>query len=368
MPVIARKPSSSLLFAVPLAVFLAEPASAGVVMTMKQHLQTHTGERRHTATMYVVPLASRFDIEMPAGAYDAPAERTTPGGSPRRSREAERRGKRRRPRRIAPESATYIEMVEEEPPPEEYDEYEEADAAAEAYGHDEQVVDDGSAARHRTVSYIVRLDKKVVWFVLPGTGHYYEMSFEKLLDYQDDGTFNWRNDNPFRTGADVGYVRLTAGRRILGHPTRKYRMEHASLSGECTVWVREKPRSRVLDKFAANQRKLLAEYGVEGGWDDPPGVVLASRTYLQNGDKLYWEATSFRTVSLEAGTFDPPEGAQRVAFDPNIAAKWMLGVEDFKHAFKQAVGREVKRQAKEAVKREGKKAIKKGVKGLFKRW
>ena len=43
----------------------------------------------------------------------------------------------------------------------------------------------------------------------------------------------------------------------------------------------KKPRSKTLDRYAANQKKVFAEEGIAAEWENPPGVILAGRAYLE---------------------------------------------------------------------------------------
>ncbi len=214
------------------------------------------------------------------------------------------------------------------------------------------------------MSVVIRLDKKVMWFVLPGTENYYEMTFEALGKLQNDGRFDWKNSNPMESGAGATYTRLKKTRKILGVTTRLYRV--AQDDGEGTAFVRERPRDRTLDKFQANQARIFAEEGFEIENPELPGVILAADNRRDNGDSNYWIATSFKKKRLAADTFEPPPGATPIAFDANVAEMWAKGVEEFKANFAEAIKEEIKTQAKESVKREGRKAAKGAAKKMFK--
>lgn len=219
------------------------------------------------------------------------------------------------------------------------------------------------------MSVVIRLDKKRMWFILPGAENYYEMTFEALGKLQNDGRFNWKNSNPMETGAGATYTRLRKTKKILGVTTRLYRVTQDDAEG--TAFVRERPRDRTLDKFQANQARVFAAEGFEVETPDLPGVVLAADIRRDNGDRHYWIATSFKKKRLAADTFEPPPGATPVTFDAAAAEQWAQGIEEFKANFAEAVKEEIRTQAKESVKREGRKAVtgaaKKIFKGLFRR-
>ena len=219
------------------------------------------------------------------------------------------------------------------------------------------------------MSVVIRLDKKLMWFILPGAENYYELTFEALGKLQNDGRFNWKNSNPMESGAGATYTRLKKTKKILGHTTRLYRVTQDDGNG--TAFVRERPRDRTLDKFQANQVRVFAEAGFEVENPDLPGVILAADVRRENGDSNYWIATSFKKKRLAADTFEPPPGATPVTFDADVAELWAKGVEEFKANFAEAVKEEIKTQARESVKRESKKAVrgaaKKMFKGLFRR-
>ncbi|MDT8285481.1 MAG: DUF4412 domain-containing protein [Elusimicrobiales bacterium] len=202
---------------------------------------------------------------------------------------------------------------------------------------------------------ITRLDKKVVWMLMPASNGYCEFTFDELRKAMKSGSSAVPDS---AVPAGYSYKKTSKSRKIAGFPSAEYVFSGKGLKG--TAWVSEDPRLRPASLFYSGQAKALGFSGGAAAPGVPMGYEAASK-----GAEHSMTVKSAGTGDIPAEKFALPKGYRKMKdsawkdYQKNFDSKMIM--EQVKKRVKEEAGS----RAKEAASEKGKDAVKKGLKGLM---
>ncbi len=200
---------------------------------------------------------------------------------------------------------------------------------------------------------ITRLDKKVVWMLMPASKGYCEFTFDELRKAMNSGS------GPVPDGAvpaGYSYKKTGGSRKIAGLDSDEYAFGGKGLNGK--AWVTGAGNFRDASSFYAAQAKALGF-----GSAPAPGMLMAYEASSE-GTEHSMIVKSVRTGGIPAEKFALPAGYKKMN-----ASAWQDYQKNFDRKMvmdrmKQKLKEEAKERAKKAASEKGKDAVKKGLKGL----
>lgn len=202
---------------------------------------------------------------------------------------------------------------------------------------------------------ITRLDKKVVWTLMPASNGYCEFTFDELRKAMNSGS-SLVPDNAVPAG--FKYKKTSGSRKIAGFATDEYVFSGKGLEGK--AWVAEDAKLKPAADFQRNQARAL---GLSGG-KDAPGVLMGYEA-SSKGSTHSMTVKSVRTGSIGSDKFALPEGYKKMNdsawknYQRNFDSRMIM------EQVKKRLAEEGKARAKKAASEKGKDAVKKGLKGLM---
>lgn len=200
---------------------------------------------------------------------------------------------------------------------------------------------------------ITRLDKKVLWMLMPSNNGYCEFTFEELRKAAKSGG-NLVPDSAMTSG--VKYKKTSGSRKIAGFKTDEYTFSGKDLNGK--AWLSNDKKLKEAGEFYAAQAKALGASGA--GAAGAPGVLMAyEASSAKSSHKM--EVKSVKTEEVGASMFDIPKGYTRMK-----SAEWKNYQSNFdSKIIMERMKSEFKDSAKKAAKGKAKDAAKKKMKGLL---
>lgn len=201
---------------------------------------------------------------------------------------------------------------------------------------------------------ITRLDKKVVWTIMPDSKAYCEFTFDELRKAMISGS-GLVPDSAVPAGFD--YKKTSGARKIAGFEADEYAFSGRDLRGKS--WVSGDARLKPASDFYVNQARALGFSGAKSA----PGVLLGYEASSKDSTHSM-TVRSVKTGDIPAEKFALPEGYAKVntsawnEYRKNFDKKMIM------EQVKKRLAEEAKSRAKEAASEKGKEALKKGLKGL----
>lgn len=202
---------------------------------------------------------------------------------------------------------------------------------------------------------ITRLDKKVVWMLMPSSSGYSEFTFDELRKAMKSGS-SMVPDSAVPAG--YSYKKTSRSKKIAGFASDEYVFSGKGLKGK--AWVSEDSRLRPASLFYSKQAQAL---GFSGG-AAAPGVLMGYEA-ASKGAEHSMTVKSARTGDIPAEKFALPKGYKKMKdsawkdYQKNFDSKMIM--EQVKERMKEEAGS----RAKNAASEKGKDAVKKGLKGLM---
>lgn len=201
---------------------------------------------------------------------------------------------------------------------------------------------------------ITRLDKKVVWTLMPDSNGYCEFTFDELRKAMNSGS-GMVPDSAMPAG--FTYKKTSGSRKIAGIASDEYVFSGKDLKGK--AWLSDDAKLKPASDFYRGQARALGLSGGKGA----PGVLMG---YESSSREATHEMTvkSVRTGDIPAEKFALPAGYKKM--NPSVWNEYRKNF-DTKMIMEQAKKRlaeEAKSRAKAAASEKGKDAVKKGLKGL----
>lgn len=201
---------------------------------------------------------------------------------------------------------------------------------------------------------ITRLDKKVVWTLMPSSNGYCEFTFDELRKAMNSGS-GMVPDSAMPAG--FTYKKTSGSKKIAGFASDEYVFSGKDLKGR--AWITDDAKLKPAADFYRNQARAL---GLSGG-KAAPGVLMG---YEASGKDMKHEMTvkSVRTGDIPAEKFALPAGYKKMnssawnEYRKNFDTKMIM------EQAKKRLAEEAKSRAKAAASEKGKDAVKKGLKGL----
>jgi hypothetical protein len=198
---------------------------------------------------------------------------------------------------------------------------------------------------------ISRLDKKVLWMLMPASNGYCEFTFDELRKSVKSGS-SLVPDSVSPSG--FKYKKTSKSKKIAGFNSDEYVLSGKDLKGK--AWVSEDKKLKPAAEF---NRKQAAAMGVavKGA---VPGVLMGyDAASAKSSHNMTVKSVKFGDIS--ADKFEIPKGYSRME---SSAWKGYQATFDSKMIMEQ-MKKQVKEAAKEKAAETGKDALKKGVKGML---
>lgn len=198
---------------------------------------------------------------------------------------------------------------------------------------------------------ITRLDKKVVWMLMPSRSGYCEFTFDELRKAMKSGS-SLVPDSAYPSG--LKYRKTGKTKKIAGLPSDEYEFSGKDLNGR--AWVSEDKKLKAASEFYAAQAKAMGFSGASAA----PGVLMGYEA-SSKGAAHDMAVKSVKSGDIAASLFDIPKGYKKVnssewkSYQQNFDRKMMM--EEMKKQMKEA--------ARNAAAEKGKDALKKGMKGML---
>lgn len=198
---------------------------------------------------------------------------------------------------------------------------------------------------------ITRLDKKVLWMLMPASNGYCEFTFDELRKAMKSGS-SLVPDSVSPSG--FKYEKTSESKKIAGFNSDEYSLSGKDLKGK--AWVSEDKKLQPAAEF--NRKQAAAMGGAVKG--TVPGVLMGyDASSAKSSHKMTVNSVKFGDIP--ADKFEIPKGYSRMK-----SAAW----ENYRAAFdSRMIMEQMKKQVKEAAKEKaaetGKDALKKGVKGVL---
>jgi hypothetical protein len=213
--------------------------------------------------------------------------------------------------------------------------------------------DPGKKGRSTQKSVVItRLDKKVIWTLIPEQNGYCEFTFDDLRKAAKSGSsLAPAGASP----AGFKYEKKSGSRQIAGFKAGEYAFSGKDLKGR--AWVSEDKKLKPAAEF---NRRQAAALGAGGGKEETPGVLMAYDAAAKDSTHKM-EVKSVKFQETAASSFELPKGYTRLnssawkQYQKNFDSK--LIVEQLK--------KQVKEEAKTRAVDKGKEAAKQGLKGLL---
>jgi len=200
---------------------------------------------------------------------------------------------------------------------------------------------------------ITRLDKKVVWTLMPSSKGYCEFTFDELRKAMNSGS-SLVPDGAVPAG--YSYKKTGGSKKIAGLHSEEYAFGGKGLNGK--AWVAGAGDFRDASVFYAAQAEALGF-----GSSPAPGMLMAYEASSE-GTEHAMTVKSVKAGDIPAERFALPDGYKKMngsawkGYQKNFDRKMIM--EQVKKKLKE----EAKARAKKAASEKGKDAVKKGLKGL----
>jgi hypothetical protein len=201
---------------------------------------------------------------------------------------------------------------------------------------------------------ITRLDKKVVWTLMPEGKAYCEFTFDELRKAMNSGS-GLVPDGAMPAG--FTYKKTSGSRKIAGFVSDEYAFSGKDLKGK--AWITDDAKLKPASDFYLNQAKALGLSGGKGA----TGVLMGHEASAKESSHVM-TVKSVSTGDIPADKFALPEGYKKVntsawnEYRKNFDRKMIM------EQVKKRLAEEAKSRAKAAASEKGKDAVKKGLKGL----
>jgi hypothetical protein len=201
---------------------------------------------------------------------------------------------------------------------------------------------------------ITRLDKKVVWTLMPDAKAYCEFTFDELRKAMDSGS-GLVPDGAVPAG--FTYKKTSGSKKIAGFESDEYAFSGKDLKGK--AWITHDAKLKPAADFYLNQARAM---GVSGGKSAP--VVLMGHEAAAKDSSHVMTVRSVSLGDIPAEKFALPAGYKKMnssawnEYRKNFDKKMIM------EQVKKRLAEEARSRAKEAASEKGKDAVKKGLKGL----
>ena len=201
---------------------------------------------------------------------------------------------------------------------------------------------------------ITRLDKRVVWTLMPASNAYCEFTFDELRKAMNSGSA-MVPDSAMPAG--FTYKKTSGSKKIAGFASDEYDFSGKDLKGK--AWVSDDAGLKPASDFYLGQARALGLSGGKGA----PGVLMG---YEASGkdSKHGMTVKSVKTGDIPAEKFALPAGYKKMDtsawknYQKNFDPKMIM------EQTKKRMAEEAKARAKAAASEKGKDAVKKGLRGL----
>ncbi|KAF0125481.1 MAG: hypothetical protein FD189_1574 [Elusimicrobia bacterium] len=201
---------------------------------------------------------------------------------------------------------------------------------------------------------ITRLDKKVVWTLMPAANGYCEFTFDELRKSMNSGS-GLVPDGAAPAG--FTYKKTSGSKKIAGFASDEYAFSGKDLKGK--AWITDDAKLKPAADFYRGQAAAL---GLSGG-KDAPGVLMGHEASAKDSSHVM-TVRSVKTGDIPAEKFALPADYKRLnasawnEYRKNFDTKMIM------EQVKKRLAEEARSRAKAAASEKGKDAVKKGIKGL----
>ncbi|PKM98507.1 MAG: hypothetical protein CVU79_02445 [Elusimicrobia bacterium HGW-Elusimicrobia-3] len=201
---------------------------------------------------------------------------------------------------------------------------------------------------------ITRLDKKMVWTLMPASNGYCEFTFDELRKAVDSGS-GLVPDGAAPAG--FTYKKTSGSRKIAGFASDEYALSGKDLKGK--AWISGDARLKPAADFYRGQVRAL---GLSGG-KAVPGVLMGHEASAK-GSSHAMTVKSVKIGSIPAEKFALPAGYKKMNASAWNGYRRNFDTKMIMEQAKKRLAEEARGRAKKAASEKGRDAVKKGLKGL----
>jgi len=217
--------------------------------------------------------------------------------------------------------------------------------------------------KYRKAVIITRLDKKVMWMIMPEQKGFCEFTFKEIGERSKNEKMlvpisAQQALSPFK----INFKRIKKGRKILGYKTEKYKFWNEKMSGY--TWLTGDKRFSSAFKYTQNQMRVMnIPAAMSEGY--PTGKIPLKMRALIDEMKYEMDVKSVKIKRITSAVFKVPEGYTLLNKNEWNKYQRSFDVKDVLMRMKSRIKEEVENSAKESAEEAGKSAVKKTFKSLL---
>ncbi|MEF3279504.1 MAG: DUF4412 domain-containing protein [Elusimicrobiota bacterium] len=222
-------------------------------------------------------------------------------------------------------------------------------------------VEDGGEKKKESVITIMRLDKKVIWTVIPEQKGYIEFTFDDMRKAYEQGKDLVPSGKELEV-SNMSFKKIGEGEKIASFPTIKYQIKDKLYSGY--VWLCEDKKLYEAIEFFKNMVSNIEETKIKGM---PVYDAFVLKQNLESKEaKCEYEVVDVKNKEFSQDLFEIPKDYKLL--DTKIWERYKnsFSVRSIMQMMVENMKEELKKQAQEKAKDEIEQGAKKAIKGLIK--